>query len=1687
MRRKTKLTLILVALAVVFTAFAVITTAAGEDGMVSYVNISGETSKGTLAEAVSNAQKDSVITLLGDVTVSLTKLNVPRSMTVDLSGYTLRSVESETLFSISNDFVNFKITGVGDIELEGQLVSSTSARTTVSVIGTERTRGIFITHTGTVDNRIVSNVGGTWLFKNIDVVSTAPQVAYDALFDTADNILGSDMTFDTVDLTYTPDPTLDGGQFIVNVVGTGHLAIKNSGFYTYDSGIQCGYANKDGEEIILIENSVLSCKYPVPTMKRTYAIYGYKDNGGDPHGIVNVYDSVLEAGYRTLCYEGLSYKSHVINLYNSTVRNLTPTGDEGSYAISRHAFVNFYDGSKVIAPKAAARAGDGGRLVATLGTRTNIEELTLGNSEANAVVVYDYTTEAGEDVYVPISESKVYAWRYDPITDPEAPYVVVERVLETVEGKFDEEGNPVVIDLTETGPDFSKHFSFETIQTKNADDLLYKEGKKYDGWNSTEKINSAGGIEINFSLGSVIRNYNVESSYLKYAVTASTSDPSAVKRDFLNESAGGNYMILGQYYASGADAYALHGGRVGSDTRKKVIAVHFDFGTDSKVGYPEFSFSPSAGIMGVKDVSSGYSSGITVKSDGTVINGLKDSEEVVLNPINEWNRLSAIFYTDPADSTGTCYFFINGEYIGYTEVYSAKYTSSAYITGIKAEMAKTEQTVGASLCIDNVMYMAYSDYQIDGERDATATLKKDEDGLIGVVYSDDGVKYPEQYASFAPAKKYVRNVIGVSGLPVEDTLENIGKYAETLSTVVDVISDGFAAVKLNTEIHSKGYDFELTSDSHAAVVDIDLSGRARKFVTDSTLNDIEVTYKWYIGEYENAEQMQDVNNEKYYVTTVVRAGHIPYCVANHKSINDVEKLLSMKYIGWNSSGEYGEMEELRPITVSFAITHADKTVYMYPSYEKIPILSHVENERGEVIKVANSELNTVEFYGALSDGETLILHSDLTLSRAFYFFDDSKTEIVNGKKYVGGVLIDGSYTEAEKMALKDAASVLSVDLNGHKIISANGGRVAAVSNNVLFNVYSSKPGAEIAAATYKNSLGNVGGERILAIMNRDGNDNLESSEVFNSYLNVGDYTDAEGNTYSGANLTVNGAVIIEGHSGDSSCVINVGGICAVRSIADSTAAVMTRRFAGKININDALFIMVDKGFIDMRDYPDAPVISVNNCIIVNDGNEICKVSGNSAKKIEFTDCVTNGKMVASGKVTINKGNAASEITVSDESLIPAKYNVPMQLGNDYSADGVLKIRVPYMNEDKSIEMESYAYVADFGMSKNVPSGEQILITLPKIAVKLSGIDDIRYVIFNDYSGSKLSDEIYAKGAEYDIPAIPDHKLSSLITLKFDGTFKIAEDDGLAVTYVPDGYTAVANPTGIAANMTLYTSFDINLYIPDELKSLLVGVYVGDESVQLKEKSIAGRSRTFAGATISPEDFTEEITFILCFEEEIDGKVYSANASVTLSAFDYFARALGESIDDKEMGALIWYAVDYANKAYKLVNGEYCDAASDLLKEYIILSEGLDLPDIESMRDAALATVFVKVNVRLKNNPAFVFTVRGGFEGKITVKYGSVMKEYDITEGSDREIVLDGMPISEFVGNIEISAEGSVSGEAVSIQGSKYNLSAYRDYHISNSKLNNGLHSEKSKEALELIEATYLYARVASNYLDSLAD
>lgn len=1671
MKKISKVLVLLLTLALICTGLVLAVSAdEAKPETVSYV-ADGATVEGTLADAIAGADASTAVTLLGDCTVS-EEIEVTKSVTINLNGYTLTTT-CASAFNVSNGEAVFNITGTGNITSAGTLVKATADGAKIAIDGTGLD-GITVNHTGTQSVNFITLKTNTLAITNATIHSL--KGAQKGFF--IANSGNSDITVKKTEINLDFN-NVNGwnanAYYFANIGGTSHIAIEDSSIYTRNNLIYMHTANNGTNESVLIKNSTIRINDNDSAFQGQRLALVFAGGSNTANGVVNAYDSLLECSGRMFASEVDNTKI-TVNAYGVTLKITWSECDQIKNANSgninrRFEAVNLYNSEsgnycKIISIDGnIAQTNGGGVTAQEPGVRVNIPSVTTSTAYTTGIKVPGGTFAAS-------NTEDAYEWVYDPVGDPDAPYVLIDKTKTTVN---------VPTHYTNVGFDTIR---FNKSSGKKTDNSLLTAGVENKDINDPESY--ASHMQIKTPSGATIfLASEVGNSYLKYSVVNSTlEDP---------------YIITGKNSVTQSvidrTSFAGH----------KVVVNEFDFSADSNLGFVgcDVILQSRAVSTEGKEVNLGGYKMFAIDKEGKIINNVLengDKNAYTRLSLNEWYRASVVFYTEK----NLAYVYINGVLMGSGKIYTddaafaAAKADSAYVQGVRFAFWKTNQIVGSSLGIDNISTRAYADYQ---NAETAANLS------ASAAYG---------YITTASPRKYVGKSLTVNGRPIA-SLEEAVDYAIATGSKIEVNKNmTLDNVKGNVVVDIADNNVIIGSNNCGFIND----GSKYKFNEDY----------WYNAYYYTGD-LGKISSGNYDINDFTSFGVVKLGYALNIPAFYTER--TEDYVNYTVNTQNGwiynkdQTDPVLPKTPDLsdlAFADKDKNVLYLPLLDTIPMTHIVKNANGEIVSYGISNDETHNAFVNLTDKTTLVLLSDFKVKSTpsgIRYKNDAPIVNADGVTTVNGVVIDNDYTKEEIAAMRQVAVDYKIDLNGY---SMNLGNVRIhIGQNVEFSIYSSAPGAAVNMV-YKNGT-EMSGERTfnMALVNSNNWNETEADMLqnMNSRCNFGTYTDRDGNVVESEMFSMSGAVIFEAVSADSSCSYNINNVMASRVAPDSNGLIVSRYFAGKINVENSIITAIGTGassyLVDVRQ-PTNPEIVFENCLLLHSEAGKLAVRGggtaaDNAKNVIYRNCISSAYLNTPGDknhIYFGEGTASQYMQVDGlydaEGLVEAYCYEPMTVGAFANGERFIKVHRPVYSSSKGdVNYNNYYYFVDHGYAEEFKAQYPGVsyVELPLLTTKIVKAEDTVKVTFNKLNGEAAKEVYYVKGA--DVTAnIYNADCNALTNVTLADEDKIYNANAVALTatgwdalptdvqadvVINPTYTVKANVAGLKANLSLYADFNINLYIPANYADY-AAIYVGENLINTTSTTIGEAEYLAAAVSQKCNMAGDDVVFTIALAETINGKLCEAEASVTLSIIKYASAILAGNYTDADK-VLMYYMLNYANEAERYIDNVSDEKVTNLLDTYAAYGEkyNVDYTYDEVCDTSALAQVFDTATLNIESTPAFLFAMNSGFVGNVTISYanGLVVKNFEVNENTDRNIALNGMKVYNFGTIITITAEGTVNGVAVSVSGN-YSLDTFANYHAGNAVNEESETKALSEACMPLIKSLFAYAEVAELYkTNTLAD
>ena len=328
------------------------------------------------------------------------------------------------------------------------------------------------------------------------------------------------------------------------------------------------------------------------------------------------------------------------------------------------------------------------------------------------------------------------------------------------------------------------------------------------------------------------------------------------------------------------------------------------------------------------------------------------------------------------------------------------------------------------------------------------------------------------------------------------------------------------------------------------------------------------------------------------------------------------------------------------------------------------------------------------------------------------------------------------------------------------------------------------------------------------------------------------------------------------------------------------------------------------------------------------------------------------------------------------------------------------------------------------------------------------------------------------GTEYVFDGDP----SLVIETRYAGNLTNESEHPMPTFMLEVGYGEL-NISGMKANLSLYSDFKINLYVPAKYAPCIISIngetLAKNEDGTYVTVTLDGIEYVTVSVSKVASDASTKAVFKILLSNGIE-------RTVSISITDYAERILSGGYTEADETLMV-YMLKYILAAEKY----FCGSENGAIVALIANRYDPDFIDnnysngvIENMN---LSEVFSDASIVLEDAPVFKFTLDKdkAFKGTITVTYGVNTKIFNVDKsaGEEYSIKVNGMKIYNFGVKLTITATPD-EGEVVV---GYCNLATYADYHYNNAHDYDSLTREESEEALPLIEALYEYVKVSEMY------
>lgn len=1176
-------------------------------------------------------------------------------------------------------------------------------------------------------------------------------------------------------------------------------------------------------------------------------------------------------------------------------------------------------------------------------------------------------------------------------------------------------------------------------------------------------------------------------------------------------------------------------------TRRKVVVAEVDFGTTSPSGYTELNISAMARWGVSKGENNSNSLKLFLSHDGTVtttldkISGSLDDSQIKLNPHGQWNRITMVFYSDPSFADGIAYVYLNGQLVGTTFFFNhskvnkgvAWDAAKTYVQGIRFNINYNQTYADNNIVFDNIALFAYDNYLGENEADGTAETA--------------AVHNPALYVNQVANGRYINADYEVAGVQYTDINAAL-TAATALGTVAQLRGNVETPVTVTTDgtLVTNGYTIALTDESYAAKIN-EVDGKAASYEFKEEYNSYTQDFYWFnLDGTDITDEEQYTPTTVGVGKVAVAPWTFPAVVdpaAGTAKIHTgwyVDELMleeGQTPVLWDESPvSIFDAENGAPVILTPAYETVNLTSYVL----KNGVFESAQLTNAETFK-AYQGLKDGQTLVLCADlqitGNTQFANNDEVYTGGVEIDNDYTAEDLAALKAasakiavdLNGYQMFANSTTTYNVARVSCNTTLTIYSSrpGARVYSMglsngnpNGQRMFTTWNGAADN---SKEGrnvynAHIVIGTYGEYPGS--------------NLTLEGGVILEGlYGDNSTSISADGVLMISTNSTSSGAVMTRFYDGEIR-VTNCTLLNPTRNSVIDMKCYYAKNNAPS-DMNDELSGRGNDPKKQLVDWVFTPYVYFENCVILNNNNNGTGIIDNNGDGLGvclvFKNVVTNGRLnpsnIGNYRIRIYENVASTNFGMDSSLLADAanteivKYNEALDLqaynagliANDY-----VKVTVPDYWVGSTL-YNRYQYYVEAGKRDTIPAEDLALadaydkwIAEGGKANEFIGTRVEIYELLDVTGGTVLKENAvsvtYApittfdaeeeevveptvvrvkKGSKFNVNwFIPADVNYNATKLTFD-TYADAPEYVTEDVVVTPTMKLVANVNGVLANLSIYADFNINVFLPIAYKPYVTitvdGVALATVDVDMDGDGTADYIKVTVNK--APDKADENVVFTINISE--NGADFTCTATVSIAS--YAEAILGGNYTAAEK-QLMYYTAAYANEAYKYFGNTAEDNATlaALLANYDS-AKGEYVADetyAGAVTDTGLANVFANATVDLGSAPKFVFTLKDGFAGTVTITYGhySNTVTYTVTAEDSRTITLTGMKAYNFSTDIFVNAEGTIGGETVKVENGMYNLDTFVKYHVDNAATN-----EESAKVLALLKAFYNYCVVANAY------
>jgi len=860
------------------------------------------------AEAIDNAGGDVPVKLLSDYTVAEGEsVEIKKSLTVDLNGYTVKSTNTDApLFVVNGENVELTIKGPGSINVAGTLVKIDGDGASFVLSGGEEGINITTTKAATVFVVGGENKGEMRIEGNVNVKAKAETVLASVATASVLNIENAALKMEGSADASSPIATLAANAKVVikrsdvyNSIGTmftvvGPTDIGSAAIFQAEYSTITAESNTYGT-VIDAADEYLTASIRVSTVRasgKAFVAAPTMMNVVSGEGADKVYQAPKAAVHITNTTYGLPGVSQDGScLYTGNITGVITgsTLEIGKNVIAINT--RLWDGENGIFVKVGTKA------VGSMSDDAQIKKLVLlltselaapGKDADEAVIYFNPTSATNKN------------FSFEDI-DGEATSFYAET-------KVNAEHNAETYLILGIAPEGSYVVDSEWSSNFQNHPLVYRHS---DGSGTSPAYPVSSGHNTRYGAIATVDSADGTNRYVRFEFS---------REQYL---AGRYPLTANPYMGLFVGRGTKSGEKIHPTYKSDYITIDFDFTTDTEInGVPQYSYC-SIGVIQRPDGSTQYQSTPNLSISGNKFYGGrysdgKDATYVLPNQVGVWTHVTFLLQIDSSityDAEGNVskynlsksvlHVYVNGTPLGTTTVFSSSADTSGAsvyegltLDEVRINFSSTsniKNTQDNSLCLDNLVVTHYKN-GYEGEISKLVQDKKLKLTDVKDVIYDESYQYPSPNVN-KPPKMIVDDV---KYYDVDKGLAAIGE-----GSVVELFTDVPETFNANVgfTVYKNGNKFDVTSATHYLAP---IYGEVDAYKISKSNNYVPVY--WDVDDFANKDKEGSLYTEM----------NVPFGITPTfgKTVPAGVEVNGMwrEFVGWSYTKGATEADELRPIS-----------------------------------------------------------------------------------------------------------------------------------------------------------------------------------------------------------------------------------------------------------------------------------------------------------------------------------------------------------------------------------------------------------------------------------------------------------------------------------------------------------------------------------------------------------------------------------------------------------------------------------------------------------------------------------------------------------------------------------------------------------------------------------------------------